>query len=468
MLESGMDDVDDLSCERNSVRLAARIWIAYLLLWLIAGAVAGGCLYGKFPLLIYFVVPFVAFAVIGVVPATFGLLWMRLEDWKQRGALAAIYAIALIGAFEAGPVYRARHEAPRDQGPYLSWAGDPATTMTVSWTTAALAAGQLTYAKAGQSNIMTAEDAHATHYHHVALRGLAPDTEYAYAVADLGKGHHTFRTAPVEPESFSFLVYGDTRPWGGLTRHRAVVGAMLRSDREAPCSFVFNTGDIVENPGAGYGWQWYLFLKQIVPLAATRPYMISLGNHEARKTTAPYERYFDFGTDKHWYSFDYAGVHLVSLSTQHDTAPGSEQHAWLAADLEAHAASSRYVVVFFHKPMVTYDPRESYHNDELREHLMPLFDRHSVDIAFCGHVHAYEHHALEQFEHVVTGGGGVLLWATPAFGTLTVATETVHHFCRVDVSKGTMRVRAMREDASIIDDFEVRRKRRADSAPGRG
>ena len=34
-----------------------------------------------------------------------------------------------------------------------------------------------------------------------------------------------------------------------------------------------------------------------------------------------------------WYSFSYGPVHFTVLSTEHDAAPGSEQHAWLEEDL---------------------------------------------------------------------------------------------------------------------------------------
>jgi hypothetical protein len=74
-------------------------------------------------------------------------------------------------------------------------------------------------------------------------------------------------------------------------------------------------------------------------------------------------------------------------------------------------------------------------------------------------VHAYEHHHLPSFEHVITGGGGVLLWAKPTPGPDTVKTETVWHFCAVEVKGKTMSVRALRTDGSVIDAFEVKSKR---------
>ncbi|NIA16634.1 MAG: hypothetical protein GWP08_21500, partial [Nitrospiraceae bacterium] len=252
------------------------------------------------------------------------------------------------------------------------------------------------------------------------------------------------------------------RPWSGLTNHPAVIRAMRRSDEQSPVSFIISTGDIVENPGQGHGWQWRQFLRHITPFATTRPYLIGLGNHEARGGPERYEQYFDFGTvsSRNWYAFDYAGVHFVSLSTQDDTAPGSDQHTWLAEDLKAHAAESRFLVAFFHKPLRTYAPRESYRNPTVRENLLPLFEQYGVDIAFTGHVHAYEHHDLGALHHVVTGGGGVLLASTPVAGKETVQTETTHHFCRIDVTGDVLHMRAIRLDGSIIDEFTLHKRER--------
>ncbi|MCK5862892.1 MAG: hypothetical protein KAH38_10425, partial [Candidatus Hydrogenedentes bacterium] len=76
-------------------------------------------------------------------------------------------------------------------------------------------------------------------------------------------------------------------------------------------------------------------------------------------------------------------------------------------------------------------------------------------IVFAGHVHAYERHRLMGFDHVITGGGGVLLWSKPVRGPETIKTETCWHFCAVDVRGGTFSVRVVREDGSLLDQFEI-------------
>lgn len=440
---------------RQIMSRATKFWIGYLVFWLALAAAVGIFWLTWFPYLIYFAVPFIGIGAIGVIPASFALFWIRLDSRSRRIALAVAYAAALIALFAAGPLYRAAHEAPGDLGPYLSWTGDPTTTMTVSWTTAEATPSRVEFAPAGHSDFEMLSDSPLTQFHHLTIEGLSPGSEYTYRVPDLGPSQYTFQTAPGGPADFAFVAYGDTRPWGGLTRHKAVVRAIRRADALADYSFVINTGDIVENPGEGYGWQWRLFLKQIIPLAATRPYLISLGNHEARGTTDYYVNYLDFGPNDFWYSFDYGGVHFVFLSTQHDLGPGSEQHQWLLADLEARPDDTRFTIACFHKPLLTYHPREHPKNDERRAALLPVFEQYGVDLVFAGHAHDYEHHRLGSVHHVVTGGGGVLLWDKATAGPETVATETCFHFCEVRVYRDAVRVRANRSDGSLIEEFQL-------------
>jgi 3',5'-cyclic AMP phosphodiesterase CpdA len=88
------------------------------------------------------------------------------------------------------------------------------------------------------------------------------------------------------------------------------------------------------------------------------------GEHDT--TDATVTEYFDrFGKNsgrKGYYSFDHAGVHFVALVNVLQFKPGglgtlgTQQLAWLAADLKGRAASTP-VVVFAHMPLWTiYEP----------------------------------------------------------------------------------------------------------------
>ncbi len=426
--------------------------------FLIAGVGLGVFMHHHIPHPFYFLLPFVALGALGLVPASLVLLLLRAQTWKTRLSIVAAYCAVFALAVGGPAAWRNYYETPRNGGPYLVWADDPKTTMTVCWTAEHAVPGRVEYAPEGAAEWKSAEGP-ATNYPKVKIAGLQPGGKYRYRVPVLDGQEHPFQTAPAAPEDFSFAVYGDNRHAGGFSWHSSVTREMVREDAREHFRFILNSGDIVESPGEGHGWQWATFLSDITPLAASRPYEVSLGNHESGGKPEPFAEYFDYGHPEHWRAFDYAGLHFIMLSTEDDLKPGSPQFAWMEKALDDKPADTRFTVVTLHKPLLTHDPRGNYNDPKRRGELEPVFAAKGVDIVFAGHVHSYEHHHLPAFEHVITGGGGVLLWAKPTPGPETVKTETVWHFCEVDVKGKTMSVRALRTDGSVIDAFEVQSKR---------
>ncbi|MEM9864485.1 MAG: hypothetical protein AAF938_22990, partial [Myxococcota bacterium] len=80
----------------------------------------------------------------------------------------------------------------------------------------------------------------------IRLRGLRPDTAYTVRA---GNATGTLRTAPVEAEQLSFIVYGDNRTQH--QQHRAVVRAVAA---EPNVRFILHTGDLVEMGGRATDW----------------------------------------------------------------------------------------------------------------------------------------------------------------------------------------------------------------------
>jgi hypothetical protein len=59
-----------------------------------------------------------------------------------------------------------------------------------------------------------------------------------------------------------------------------------------------------------------------------------------------------------WYGFEYGGVHFTAISTEHDLAPGSPQHAWLDAELaKVDRCRTPWLVLLLHRPMYGEGPR---------------------------------------------------------------------------------------------------------------
>tara|TARA_R110002050_G_scaffold298220_1_gene461172 strand:+ start:1243 stop:2301 length:1059 start_codon:yes stop_codon:yes gene_type:complete len=150
------------------------------------------------------------------------------------------------------------------------------------------------------------------------------------------------------------------------------------------------------------------FFTYIQPIASQVPYLVSPGNQEMYYRFYEYENRWSTpvktGQNKNlWYSFDFAGVHFVSISTEHDMDPSSEQYAWLESDLStansaAARATSPWIFVYGHRPIYCSNTplNAGYFEDcyvvgvALRENLEPLLRKYNVDMYFSGHMHDAE------------------------------------------------------------------------------
>ena len=179
------------------------------------------------------------------------------------------------------------------------------------------------------------------------LDDLAPDTVYHYRVnlSSSASKDRTFRTAPQDDDAtFTFLVYGDSR--SDPAAHARVVSAAATTCHPA---FVLHTGDVVPSSSAGQATWTKQFFMPADPLLRETWFAVTRGNHE--DTTSLFLLYFE-GTDSFqeegYYSFDWGPVHVVTLNTNSDYEPGSEQYRFLKRDL---GSTSRPFKVFFgHHP----------------------------------------------------------------------------------------------------------------------
>ena len=86
-------------------------------------------------------------------------------------------------------------------------------------------------------------------YHKAPITGGRPDTEYEYTVGENGLFKGVYRTAPVDPVPFRFVVYGDTRSHPDV--HGRVIEQIVR---EKP-AFVLHTGDLVNDGREARLWR---------------------------------------------------------------------------------------------------------------------------------------------------------------------------------------------------------------------
>lgn len=181
----------------------------------------------------------------------------------------------------------------------------------------------------------------------------------------------------------------------------------------------FNGVDIDDE----FGHIWDLWAIQNEPIAATRPFMTTPGNHESfynytqftNRYKMPYEK--SKGNGNYWFSYDYGNVHIISISTEESFDVGSPQMLWVEQDMIAAVANREnvpWIVLSLHRPM--YCSQKDQDNDASRRvNLEPLVLKYDIDLVIAGHIHAYERiHPVSNMEvtsypkHRPNGAGGLV------------------------------------------------------------
>jgi hypothetical protein len=231
--------------------------------------------------------------------------------------------------------------------------------------------------------------------HRVIADNLEPDTAYAYSLDD-GASWRTVRTAPTPaPASarggrYQLLFMGD--PQCGLEAWGTLLKAAHRRFPEAGALLI--AGDLVDRGNERTNWD-HFFLRASGVLE-TLPLMPCAGNHEYLDMGPRlYRATFDLpangppGIDPGLvYSFTYADTFIAVLDSTlavTDPARADLQAEWLDAELSRTRATWR--LVMFHHPVYASHPsRES---PAWRDRLVPVLDKHRVELVIQGHDHAY-------------------------------------------------------------------------------
>ena len=274
--------------------------------------------------------------------------------------------------------------------------------------------------------------------HVVSMTDLQPLQQYQYKVGLAGgqgivwSETYTFRSPPpvgYKEEPFSYLVYGDQGcPSTGWGEGGMWTAAMIAEEVDTITS-VHHFGDLSYARGAAHIWEdWF---HMIEPYTSRVPLMVGVGNHEYDHTaggdngrdpsgvTEPHgfmPEWGNYGMDSggecgvptarrfnmpssaansngvFWYSFDYATVHTIMLSSEHNLTKGSPQYTFLEGDLASvNRTVTPWVVVELHRPL--YESElvlpERRTGVGLRMQIEDLLHEYGVDLVLSGHYHAY-------------------------------------------------------------------------------
>jgi len=313
----------------------------------------------------------------------------------------------------------------------LTWAQDPASSLSVSWrtdTTVTNPRAQIAPAKAEPSFSTTARTVTGTthpldvagvdadsvstpyHYHSVTFENLAADSTYAYRVGD---GTHWSEwvhatTARDQPEPFSFVYLGDVQNDIRSQWSRAIRAAYS----SAPdASFMVHVGDLVDGADRNVEWGrwheaggWFQRTVPTLPVSGNREYADrgadwTLPNDSVtgtpstgRQLSAHWRPQFALpqngpeGLKERVYVVDHQGLRLIGLDPMAAIADFTNltRHTrWLESVLAD--TNARWTAVAIHIPI--FSTVGDYQG--LREAWKPVFDKHQVDLVMQGHNHNY-------------------------------------------------------------------------------
>ncbi|MHA8081590.1 metallophosphoesterase [Aquirufa regiilacus] len=270
----------------------------------------------------------------------------------------------------------------------------------------------------------------STKEHEISIDSLTSNTRYYYKIVTptqtLGDSTYFFQTAPTKgsKSKISFWSTGDMFP--GQQQLDSYEGFKKYIGNKYTNLYI-TVGDNVYMGASDSDFQTNFFqVYQNGPILKQSGMFPSVGNHDYDYTSQkqddpmiPYFQNFTLPTkgemngipsnSEAYYSFDYGNVHFICLDSyaygkdnQRLFDGPSEQLTWLTNDLKANKQD--WTVVYFHYPPYTkgsYDsdaknPDSTYNNRyniplvNLRNLLVPIFDKYKVDLVLTGHSHVYE------------------------------------------------------------------------------
>ena len=273
-------------------------------------------------------------------------------------------------------------------------------------------------------------------------------------------------TAQDKPDTFSFVVVGDTGC--GCSDQRAVANRMNQWHAERPFNTVLMLGDNIygkdsRNRGGSralFEDRFDLYYSPLIKKGVK--FYAVLGNHDLETKNgldeiADRKRFNILGRGG-YYSFtsdlrvdDRPLVKFIALNTM-TIEDDKEQVAWLGRTLTEENAI--WKIPYFHHPIYTPPGK---HDDEvqIRANIEDVLVAAGVKVTFAGHNHFYARMKPQKgLIHFVSGGGGRSL-KTPIKDEDTAEAREAHHFLYWEASPTALRFWAVPVSGEPFDSGEV-------------
>jgi len=320
-----------------------------------------------------------------------------IKAWQL--ALVSWLFISL-GTMEQPALADAKLEGTNPAQFRLIWLTDPATEAIVSWNTAQPGTNHAvrygirgtaarTEQAAQRNGRFTGEI--ELYYHHAALKGLRPETEYELEMISDGRKSPLlyFKTAPAEDRPLSILFGGDSRSDQHTRRRmnemmaRMVLDSSTTDERAQEIFALAHGGDYIAQGHSLVQWSRWASDHELTIGEDGRllPILPARGNHDGGPI---FNELFAFPENDLNYYTVHIGPQVCLITLNTETSAGGEQADFLEEQLKAKRQNVRWLLAQYHRPVypALKGPCEG------RRFWVPLFEQFHVDLA-CeadGHV----------------------------------------------------------------------------------
>jgi 3',5'-cyclic AMP phosphodiesterase CpdA len=279
------------------------------------------------------------------------------------------------------------------------------------------------------------------------------------------------------------IAYGDTRftEPGNVTatNPRARAALVARIADEAPDAVVIS-GDLPWHGGVADDYAQFAAETRVWRTRGLH-LIPALGNHEFSQCQADaclesWWKAFPELRGKRWYAARVSDtVRVFALDTMSPLTAGSEQRAWLEAELAALPRGVEFVLFTLHHPPVADIQTRLRVDHNPRPNELALADMLAASarasrarfVVIAGHIHNYERFLQDDVVYLVSGGGGAVPYEverTPK-DLYQVIDFPNYHYVKLTIAEGKLRGEMYRLDEAaapvphftIKDTFELSR-----------
>ena len=334
-------------------------------------------------------------------------------------------------------------DASLTRGPYMNSALQ--NSIVIRWRSDIPTNTKVSYGNAPGNLTQSYVDNTLTTEHIATLTGLAGNTLYYYNVGSTtqvlqGDASNYFKTMPTVGSTQKIRVMAMGDMGNNSTNEINVRNAYLAFNGSNYTDAWLLMGDNAYSNGTDAEYQNNFFNVYQGSLTKNHVLWPSPGNHDYANSSArqadhniPYYSIFTLPSSgqgggvssntEAYYSYNYGNIHFVALDSYGWEAGNTRlydtlgpQAVWLKQDLAAN--TQQWTVIYFHHPPYTKGSHNSDSETELinmRQRMVPIFERYKVDLVLAGHSHAYER------SYLINGHYGIETTFNPATHALSTS-----------------------------------------------